>query len=160
MARENQILQVGDRAPGFSLPNAQTGETLRLQDLLGAPLLLYFARGTWCPTCRKWMETIRGKMGELERRGAKTVTVMAQRPERMKEYLDRQDYPFPVLADAKREVVRQYGVYVRVNFESIHIARPANFVLDSEGVIRFMHIASVQTEYASFEDILATLDAG
>ena len=85
-------------------------------------MLLYFARGTWCPTCRKWMEIIRGKMAELEKRGPKTVTVMAQQPERMKEYLDRQDYPFSVLADAKREVVRQYGVYVRVNFESINIA--------------------------------------
>ena len=48
------------------------------------------------------------------------------------------------------------GVYVRANFESINIARPANFVLDAAGTIKFMHIASVQFEFASFDDIFAT----
>ncbi|MCX5729726.1 MAG: hypothetical protein NTZ28_12980, partial [Nitrospirae bacterium] len=57
-----------------------------------------------------------------------------------------------------RQVVKEYGVYVRANLESINIARPANFVLDAAGTIRFIHISSVQIEFASFDDILATLD--
>jgi hypothetical protein len=48
---------------------------------------------------------------------------------------DVRDYTFPVLADADRAVVKAYGVYVRANLESINIARPANFVLDGNGVI-------------------------
>ncbi len=67
--------------------------------------------------------------------------------------------PLPVLADAVRTVVKDYGVYVRANFEPINIARPANFVLDAAGTIRFIHIASVQFGFASFVDILAAFDA-
>jgi methyl-accepting chemotaxis protein len=159
MARENRILKVGDKAPEFALPNPLTDEVVRLADLLGKPVLLYFGRGTWCPTCQKWMGDIQKNMGELEKRGAGTLAVMAQSPASMKAYLEAKRYPFPVLSDASREVVKQYGVYVRANLESINIARPANFVLDALGVIRFIHIASIQIEYASFPEILATLDA-
>lgn len=159
MARENKVLSVGDAAPDFALPDALTDEIVRLADLLGNPLLLYFGRGTWCPTCRKWMSEIEMHMDDLKARGARTVTVMAQRPASMKAYLERERYPFPVLADAKRNVVKAYGVYVRANLESINIARPANFVLDTDGKIRFIHIASIQFEFASFDEILAVLDA-
>jgi peroxiredoxin Q/BCP len=159
MTVDNRVLKVGDKAPDFALPDALTGETIRLADLLGKPLLLYFARGTWCPTCRKWMGEIQKNMSELEKRGAGTVTIMAQNPARMQDSLKNAAYPFPVLADAGRKVVKEYGVYVRANFESINIARPANFVLDAAGIVKFIHIASVQFEFASFDDILATLDA-
>ncbi len=47
MAKESKVLKVGDKAPDFALPDAATGETVRLADLLGRPLWLYFGRGTW-----------------------------------------------------------------------------------------------------------------
>lgn len=157
MARENRLLRVGDKAPDFTLPDAMTGEAVRLSDLLGRPILMYFARGTWCPTCRRWMNRIRNNMSELDKRGARTATIMAQSPASIRRHLEERPYPFPVLADADRNVVKSYGVYVRANLESINIARPANFVLDAKGVIRFMHIASIQVEYASFDEILFAL---
>ena len=159
MARENKVLKVGEKAPDFALPDAVTGETVKLSALLGRPLLLYFGRGTWCPTCRTWMGEIDKNMPELEKRSARAVTIMAQDPARMRDYLTAHPRPFPVLADADRNVVKEYGVYVRANLESINIARPANFVLDAAGIIRFIHIASVQIEFASFPEILAVLDA-
>ena len=50
------------------------------------------------------------------------------------------------------------GVYVRVNFESVHIARPANFILDGGGIIKYIFIASIQYKYAPDADLFATLD--
>ena len=158
MARESRVLKVGDQAPAFALPDPLTGNVVRLANFLGKPLLLYFGRGTWCPTCRQWMDAMQRSAPELERRGARAICVMAQNPASMKAFLAAKRYPFPVLADADREVVKEYGVYVRANFESIHIARPSNFVLDAAGTIRFLHIASVQFEFASLPEILAVLD--
>jgi peroxiredoxin len=131
---------------------------VRLTDLLDRPLLLYFARGTWCPTCRKWMGQIAEHMPDLQKRGVSTVSVVAQRPASAAADLKDDPYPFPVLADASRTVVKQYGVYVRANFESINIARPASFVIDTKGTVRFMHLASIQFEFASWPDILSTFD--
>ena len=159
MAHDNEVLKVGDKAPDFALPDVLTGDTVKLTDLLGGPLLLYFARGTWCPTCRRWMGQIAERLPELQARGARTVTVVAQRPASAAADMREAAYPFPVLADPTREVVKQYGVYVRANFESINIARPASFVLDPQGVVRFMHLASIQFEFASWDEILKTLDS-
>ncbi len=159
MARASKLLKIGDRAPDFRLPDARTGEEVGLSDLLGQPLLIYFGRGTWCPTCRRYMAHLRKTYGEVQKRGARAVVIMAQNPDRMREYLEENAFPFPVLADASRKVVKEYGVYVRVNFESINIARPANFVLDGDGIIRYIFIASVQVETPPEDEILAALEA-
>lgn len=105
------------------------------------------------------MGHIRDIYSEFEKRGARVVVILAQKQQRIHDFLQDHTYPFPILSDAGREVVKEYGVYVRLNLESVHIARPANFVLDGEGTIRYIFIASIQTEYAKDADILAALDA-
>ena len=47
MSRESKVLSIGDKAPHFELPDAATGELVKLDDLLGQPLMIYFGRGTW-----------------------------------------------------------------------------------------------------------------
>lgn len=96
---------------------------------------------------------------ELEKRGARAAVILAQKRESMKEFLEKHTYPFPLLADTGRVVVKEYGVYVRANFESVHIARPANFILDGKGTIKYIFIASIQTEYAPDADIFKALDS-
>lgn len=95
---------------------------------------------------------------KLEAKGARAVVILAQKEEAVRKYLESHHYPFPVLADEKRRVVKEYGVYVRINFESVHIARPAVFVLDDKGIIRYIFIASIQTEYPPDAAILAALE--
>ena len=104
------------------------------------------------------MGHIRDIYPELEKRGAGVAVIFAEKLERMRDYLEKHSYPFPFLSDGKREVVKEYGVYVRVNFESVHIARPATFILDAEGIIRYNFIASIQTEYPEDEDLFPVLD--
>lgn len=47
MPRKNRVLNIGDRAPDFSLKDAVSRKTVMLSDLLGQPVLLIFLRGTW-----------------------------------------------------------------------------------------------------------------
>jgi len=105
------------------------------------------------------MVHIREIFEEIEGRGARAAVILAQNPDRMRDYLEENPFPFPVLADASRRVVKDYGVYVRLNFESVNIARPAHFVLDPEGIIRYIFIASVQVETPRDEEVLAALEA-
>ncbi len=55
--------------------------------------------------------------------------------------------------------IKQYGVYVRVNFESVNISRPAEFILDREKIVRYIFVGRIQTEFAGDEEILAVLDS-
>ncbi|MBN2169194.1 MAG: redoxin domain-containing protein [Actinobacteria bacterium] len=47
MPKENTLLKTGDKAPEFTLPDADSGEMVSLSDLLGQPLVIIFGRGTW-----------------------------------------------------------------------------------------------------------------
>ena len=105
------------------------------------------------------MGHIREIYPELEKRGARAVVILAEKIQRIQDYLKTHSYPFPFLSDGGRVVVKEYGVYVRVNFESVHIARPATFILDGGGTVVYEFIASIQTEYPKDADLFAVLDA-
>ena len=83
-----QVLKVGDPAPDFEMPDVLTGDTVKSADLLGSPVLLYFARGTWCPTCRRWMDQMAERLPELrearrtrDRRGGSEGRQRRRRPQ-------------------------------------------------------------------------------
>ncbi len=84
--------------------------------------------------------------------------VLAQNAEGVREYLAARPHPFRVLPDETREVAKSYGVYVHVNFESYNIARPAVFLVDAEGIIRYMYIGYHQADYPPMREVLAALD--
>lgn len=87
------------------------------------------------------------------------VVIMAESLPRMQEFMRDHEYPFPLLSDVRREVVKAYGVYVRLNFESINIAHPSEFILDKDKTIKFMYIGWIQTDFPPDEDIFAVLDS-
>jgi peroxiredoxin len=66
--------------------------------------------------------------------------------------------PFNILIDAKRDVLRAYGVWDRFGLFSWNIARPALFLIDRSGAIRYSFIADRQEEFPSSQEIDAALD--
>jgi peroxiredoxin len=105
------------------------------------------------------MGHIRSIYPELEKRGAKAVVIMAQKRAGMQEFLRDHNYPFQLLSDERRQVVKEWGVYVQVNFESFNIARPAEFILDRRGIIKLIYIGSVQTDFPPDDAIFSVLDS-
>lgn len=84
--------------------------------------------------------------------------ILAQSLEKMKDFLKKHEYPFPVLSDVRRTASKEYGVYVRLNFESVNIARPACFILDEAGVLKYIYVGRMQTDFPEDEDLFAVLD--
>ncbi len=85
------------------------------------------------------------------------VVVVAQRSEPVKRYIEETGLPFNILIDQSREVLRAYGVWHRIGLDAWNIARPALFVIDSDGSIRYSFIADSQDEFPSHEEILAVI---
>ena len=54
--------------------------------------------------------------------------------------------------------MRAYGVWHRVGLDAWNIARPAVFLIDTDGRIRYSFIADRQREFPTQEEILAELD--
>ena len=72
---------------------------------------------------------------------------MAQRPEKVKHYAEENEIPFNILIDEPRTVLKQYGVWHRFGLDAWNIARPALFLIDHSGTIRYTFIASRQDEF-------------
>jgi peroxiredoxin Q/BCP len=104
------------------------------------------------------MGHIRAIYNEFEKRNARVAVIMAESLPRMQEFLRENKYPFPVLSDVRREVVKAYGVYVRMNFESVNISRPAEVILDKDGIVRYVYVGKIQTDFPPDEDLLSVLD--
>lgn len=94
---------------------------------------------------------------EIEAAGASLAYIAAQkrggrfRPE---EYLKEHPVSFPYLLDEDRMVTKKYGVYVALNVESINIARPATFVIDRAGVVRWVFVGGNQFQRADISQVL------
>jgi peroxiredoxin len=104
------------------------------------------------------MGHIRDIYEEFEKQGARVVVIMAESLARMQEFLQKHHYPFPVLSDVRRIAVKAYGVYVRVNFESVNISRPSEFIIDEDKTIRYIYVGRIQTDFSPDEEIFAVLD--
>jgi thioredoxin-dependent peroxiredoxin len=104
------------------------------------------------------MGHIREIYSEFEQRDARVVTILAESLQRMQRFLEKNQYPFPVLSDVRRTVSRAYGVYVKVNFESVNIARPAQFVVDGNGIISYIYVGRTQADFPRDEELFDVLD--
>ena len=85
------------------------------------------------------------------------VAVVAQKSEAVRRYVEETGLPFNILVDESREVLKAYGVWHRVGMDAWNIARPALFVIDPAGHIRYSFVADKQHEFPSHEEIVAVL---
>ena len=62
-----------------------------------------------------------------------------------------------MLIDESRDVLRAYGVWHRIGLDALNIARPALFILEPSGAIRYSFIADKQHEFPSHQAIVEVL---
>ncbi|OPF83741.1 alkyl hydroperoxide reductase [Streptomyces antioxidans] len=174
-----RALAVGARAPHFRLPSA-TGGTLALEDLLsaGAPVVLTFYRGAWCPYCNMTLRSLQRHHKDITARGARLVAISPQRPDESLSQSQKHQLAFDVLSDIGSATARRYGLAFEVSEElAAHYARsgldlervndgharvlpiPATYVIDRSGTVRWAFVDTDFTVRAEPADILAALDA-
>ena len=101
-------LQVGDKAPDFSLINAK-GETVRLSELLKKEkVVLTFYRGTWCPYCNLQLAHYQKSLDEIHTLGAELVAISPQTPDESLNIKEKNELKFEVLSDNGNIVARKY----------------------------------------------------
>ena len=85
------------------------------------------------------------------------VAVVAQRSESVRRYIEETGLPFNILVDEPRNVLKAYGVWHAVGLDAWNIARPALFLIDPSGAIRYSFVADRQDEFPAHEEILREL---
>lgn len=102
--------KVGQAPPPFALTD-EGGETHRLKDLLGRPVVLYFTHNM-CHYCTQIIGYLKRAHGAYEARGLTIVTinVMAGDVRLIRRYKEQFSLPFPMLAGKDPQLLRDYEV--------------------------------------------------
>src|SRR3954466_16137771 len=104
------MLETGAKAPEFDLPD-QDGQRVRLADLRGQTVVLYFYPKADTPGCTTQACGIRDRRADYEAAGARVLGVSPDPVSAIARFHDGQDLNFTLLADADHAVAEQYGVW-------------------------------------------------
>jgi peroxiredoxin len=99
---------------------------------------------------------LRADIDRYEQAGASVVAVAPDTPDGVARFTRENDYPFPLLADAEHAVFDAYDV---INKLSSLGQRPAVFVVDQQGIVRFDSIGTQQWQIPSNDDVLALVSS-
>jgi len=131
------VVEEGTPAPDFAL-ESDAGETVRLSELRGKPVVLYFYPKDDTPGCTTQACGIRDAYGEFERAGAVVLGVSPDGVARHVKFKDKYDLPFTLLADPDHAVAEQYGVWGEKKYmgrEYMGVFR-TTFVIGPDGTVR------------------------
>ena len=132
-----KTVDAGDRAPNFSLTD-QTGQTVRLKDFKGTPVVLYFYPKDDTPGCTKEACNFRDVETAIKRTGAVVLGVSMDAAASHQKFIAKYKLPFSLLCDEEAKVSKAFGVY---KLKSMYgrtywgIER-STFVIDGSGVIK------------------------
>jgi peroxiredoxin len=118
-----------------------------------------FYRGHWCGACRAHLGALRRSYVLFEDAGAVVLPISSEPLARAREGVERDRLPFAVLADESLATIDRYGVRHDDEPEGRAIARPAVFVLDRDGVVRFAHVGEAPRDRPSHDLVLLALEA-
>ena len=104
------------------------------------------------------MARLEVELDEWTKRDVAVAYVFAQRLKIVDAFVEREELPFPVLADPSRQMVRDYGVYVRINFESWNMARPSVVLIDPGGIVREVFVGRSSLEWPDSKDLWALME--
>ena len=130
------MLSEGDRAPAFTLPD-QNGDKVRLSDLKGQTVVLYFYPRADTPGCTTQACGVRDRAADYEAAGARVIGISPDEVGAIDKFAGKYDLGFTLLADADHAVAEKYGAWVEKSMygrKYMGVAR-ATFIIDPKGKI-------------------------
>lgn len=131
------MVKEGDVAPDFTTRDAQ-GNTVKLSDLRGQKVVIYFYPKDDTPGCTKEACSFRDADSELAEKGIKVLGVSLDSEESHQQFASKFSLPFTLLSDTDHSVSDLFGVYGEQSYAGrsyMGVARKT-FLIDEQGVIK------------------------
>ena len=129
--------QTGFLAPDFELKTPE-GETIRLADLRGQPVLVNLW-ATWCPPCRAEMQTLETVYNDYKDRGFTVLAVnmtSQDDPRKIMPFVEERGLTYPILLDENGAVSKDYQMK----------SLPSSFFINRDGTINEVVIGGPMAE--------------
>ncbi len=129
-------LKIGDKAPNFEALD-QDGNTIKLTDYSGKKLVVFFFPKASTPGCTTEACNLRDNYQQFINQGYDVLGISADSAKRQQNFINKNELPFPLIADEDKKVINAFGVWGTKKFmgkvyDGIH---RTTFVIDENGVI-------------------------
>ena len=133
---ETARLEVGDKAPAFSLPDAD-GKTVKLSDFKGRKVIVYFYPAASTPGCTKQACAFRDSLADLNGAGIDVIGISPDKPEKLASFRDAEKLTFPLLGDPDRAVLSAWGTFgeKKMYGKTVQGVIRSTFLVDEKGRI-------------------------
>jgi peroxiredoxin Q/BCP len=151
------VIEEGLPAPDFELAT-DDGSRVRLSDLRGRPVVLYFYPKDDTPGCTAQACELRDEYSEFRARGAVVLGVSPDDEASHAEFKSKYSLPFTLLADPDHKVAEEYGVWGEREYagNTYRGINRSTFVIDPKGRIARALYGVKPRGHA--EKVLAALD--
>lgn len=101
------------------------------------------------------MRGIEKSLASFNQAGIRPVAISVDSPELSRDLMQKAGYTFPFLSDQKTEVIRRYDLlHAGAGENGADIARPAEFLVDKTGTVRWINLTENYFVRARPEDVL------
>lgn len=130
------MLKEGSVAPDFKTTNTN-GETVRLKDLRGQKVVLYFYPKDDTPGCTKEACSFRDAFADFKKRGIEVLGISTDSEASHQKFTAKYKLPFTLLADTDHSIADAYGVYGEKKFmgRTYMGVKRMTFLIDEKGKI-------------------------
>lgn len=134
MINTSEELEVGRLAPDFTLSDA-AGDTVRLSELRGRPVIVYFYPAAFTPGCTTEACDFRDNLASLQGAGYAVLGISPDSVEKLAQFADAEQLEFPLLSDEDAEVAKAWGAWGQktVNGRTFDGLIRSTVVVDAEG---------------------------
>jgi thioredoxin-dependent peroxiredoxin len=129
-------LQAGDKAPDFTV-NDQDGNSVKLSDLKGKKVVLYFYPKDMTPGCTAEACNLRDNYRLMQKQGYEVLGVSTDNEKSHRKFIEKERLPFRLLADTDKAIHAAYDTWVEKSMYGRKYMGTARitFVIDEKGII-------------------------
>lgn len=129
-------LTVGTKAPDFKTTD-QDGNTIKLSDLKGKKVVLYFYPRDLTPGCTAEACSLRDNYKALQKAGYEVFGISTDAEKLHKKFIEKEKLPFRLLADTDKSVHEKFGAWVEKSMYGRKYMGTARitYLIDEKGII-------------------------
>lgn len=149
------MIKEGTAAPDFTATNTN-GDTVRLKDLRGKKVVLYFYPKDDTPGCTKEACSFRDAFSDFTKQGIEVIGVSTDSEASHQKFTAKYKLPFTLLADTDHSIADAYGVYGEKKFmgRTYMGVKRMTFLIDEKGKVKKVFEKVKPEEHA--QEVLAS----
>jgi glutaredoxin-dependent peroxiredoxin len=146
-------IEVGQQAPDFTLYDSEKKQ-VTLSELKGQNVLLLFFPLAFTSTCTKELCSIRDNIGWYNNANARVLGISVDSLHTLAKFKEEQKLNFTLLSDFNKDVSTAYdSIYEMFGYNMKGVSKRSAFVIDKEGIIRYVEVLENASEVPHFEAI-------